>query len=266
MRRQSIVLFLMVAIAAVASLSRGQCPGQWDYGPDQAASGVSGGNVYAMTTWDPDGGGPASPLLVVGGTFATAGGFAGPGIATWDGLSWQSLGAVPIPDVRALVSFTGQLIAGGPYLQRPIQWTGSQWQYMSGGPANVTAFAIYNGELYASGQNGIAHWNGASWQFMPGSNGVNAISVFQGQLVAGGQFDVIGGTATNNIARWDGTAWSPLDRGLRTPCWRSMSSAEFWSWAATSPSPAGSPRTPWRPGTGHPGRPAQRRTAGACSL
>jgi trimeric autotransporter adhesin len=52
---------------------------------------------------------------------------------------------------------------------------------------------------------------------------VNALAVLQnGDLVAAGRFDSAGGTAVNNIARWDGTTWSPLGAGLtRSPGWSS---------------------------------------------
>lgn len=35
-----------------------------------------------------------------------------------------------------------------------------------------------------------------------------------GDVYAGGMFKTIGGTAANNIARWDGTAWQPLGSGM----------------------------------------------------
>ena len=39
---------------------------------------------------------------------------------------------------------------------------------------------------------------------------VNALCVFNGDLIAGGQFTVAGGALSNRIARWDGTEWSSL--------------------------------------------------------
>ena len=45
---------------------------------------------------------------------------------------------------------------------------------------------------------------------------VHALVVLpNGDLVAGGQFDSIGGVAANNIARWDGSAWHPLGAGIQ---------------------------------------------------
>ena len=44
--------------------------------------------------------------------------------------------------------------------------------------------------------------------------GVHALMVYNGELIAGGEFTTAGGTEANCIARWDGTTWSPLDSGM----------------------------------------------------
>lgn len=42
----------------------------------------------------------------------------------------------------------------------------------------------------------------------PSNRGVSALAVLpNGDLVAGGEFDIAGGVSANKIARWDGTAW-----------------------------------------------------------
>ena len=52
-------------------------------------------------------------------------------------------------------------------------------------------------------------------------NGVNsdvyALAYSNGCLYAGGYFDAAGGSPANNIAKWDGTTWSPLGSGLNGP-------------------------------------------------
>src|SRR5262249_30006571 len=40
-----------------------------------------------------------------------------------------------------------------------------------------------------------------------------ALTVYGGQLIAGGRFTEAGGVSANNIARWNGTAWSALGAG-----------------------------------------------------
>jgi hypothetical protein len=47
------------------------------------------------------------------------------------------------------------------------------------------------------------------------SNWVGALTTLpNGDVVAGGYFTTAGGVAANNIARWNGTSWSPLGTGL----------------------------------------------------
>jgi hypothetical protein len=70
--------------------------------------------------------------------------------------------------------------------------------------------------------NRIARWDGTQWSAL-GSGvlstqawaGVTAL-VFDndGNLYAGGQFINAGGVTVNNIAKWDGTQWSPLGTGF----------------------------------------------------
>ncbi|MFC1572138.1 hypothetical protein ACFL6M_00920, partial [Candidatus Eisenbacteria bacterium] len=43
---------------------------------------------------------------------------------------------------------------------------------------------------------------------------VNALTVYDGDLIAGGFFTRAGAWTVNNIARWDGTEWHPLGSGL----------------------------------------------------
>ncbi len=55
------------------------------------------------------------------------------------------------------------------------------------------------------------------WSSLGGSGAdgtVYALFVHGGDLYAGGEFSAIGGVAVQNVARWDGTAWSALGSGL----------------------------------------------------
>jgi hypothetical protein len=40
--------------------------------------------------------------------------------------------------------------------------------------------------------------------------------VYNGELVAGGEFAGAGGNAASNIARWNGTSWQPLGTGINS--------------------------------------------------
>jgi hypothetical protein len=65
----------------------------------------------------------------------------------------------------------------------------------------------------------IARWNGSAWQ--PLGSGMNstvvALTAYNDQLIAGGDFSSAGEVACHNIALWDGSAWQPLGEGL--PNW-----------------------------------------------
>jgi hypothetical protein len=60
-RNASVVVACMGAAVSSAQVARAQCQGQWV----NSSSGF-GGVVNAMVAWDPDGGGPAAPVLVAG--------------------------------------------------------------------------------------------------------------------------------------------------------------------------------------------------------
>jgi hypothetical protein len=72
--------------------------------------------------------------------------------------------------------------------------------------------------------NGIAKWDRTSWSPLGGGMSTstqytvaksNALAVDgNGNLFAGGSFTTAGGVAANNIAKWDGSAWSPLGSGM----------------------------------------------------
>ncbi|MFY1692000.1 hypothetical protein [Plantactinospora sp. WMMB782] len=137
----------------------------------------------------------AAPGLYAGGTFTRAGGVAVDRLATWNGAAWSRPGGTsgggPDGSVTALVVYQGDLIAGGSFL--------------NAGGVRV---------------NGIARWDGTTWAPLTGSSGtgvmsnpldfVDALAVFDGDLIVGGQFLRAGGVTVNHIARWDGTEWYPL--------------------------------------------------------
>jgi len=68
--------------------------------------------------------------------------------------------------------------------------------------------------------NNIARWDGSSWSALVGPSGtgadgsVDSLAVYDDgtgeALYVGGWFTTAGGVTANNIARWDGSAWSAL--------------------------------------------------------
>ncbi len=116
------------------------------------------------------------------------------------------------------------------------RFVGCGWLPGFGGPdlaTEISALAVFDDgsgdALFAGGTfstldgltvNGIAKWNGSTWSALSGPSGtgvehyVYALAVFDDgngdALYVGGQFATAGGVAVDNIAKWNGTAWSPL--------------------------------------------------------
>ena len=210
------------------------------------------GSVVSLTVFD-DGSGGGSALYA-GGEFVTAGGVVVSRIAKWNGSTWSSLGTGLNNVVSALAVFDDgsgggpALYAGGYFtsagglaVNNIAKWDGSEWTALGTGINDfVAALAIFDDgsgggpALYAVGDfttaggvtaKGIAKWNGSTWSSLgTGLNGdfvfVNALAVFDDgsgggpALYAGGYFTSAGGLAVNNIAKWDGSTWSPVGEGL----------------------------------------------------
>ena len=146
--------------------------------------------------------------------------------------------------VDALIAFRGDLIAGGIFstsgaqrLAKVARWDGSAWHSLRDGVDNfdcpglecvafVTALATDEVSLYVGGwfpsvdrgrpARNVARWDGEMWYPLGlGVDGiVRALTLYNGDLVAGGDFTEAGGLPANRVARWDGTQWHPLGEGL----------------------------------------------------
>ncbi len=244
-------LFSQMFVAAMclcvmpASQARAQCGGRWLTSPEQSATGLNNG-VYALAVL------PGGDL-VAGGAFSSAGGVTANSIARWTGGSFAPLGSgiTPLFDVYSLaVLANGDLVAGGDFptaggvtVNKIARWNGVAWASLGTGMGTAQGFAPFvsalallpNGDLVAGGAfttaggvaaNSIARWNGASWaplgSGVAASNGdlpqVYSLAVLpNGDIVAGGLFTTAGGLPANNIARWNGSSWSPLGSGTNLP-------------------------------------------------
>ncbi|MCU0867811.1 MAG: hypothetical protein MUC36_28835 [Planctomycetes bacterium] len=220
---------------AGSSLLSAQCANPW-----VSTGGFLGtdGSVLASTMHDPDGPGPATARLVLGGSFRVAGDILANSIAAWDPAigTWAPFGAGLDIHVRALVALpNGELLAAGdnPGLAGPsfqvARWNGSTWLPLAagfsdqGGPFEIRAATVLpNGDLVVAGlftvaggtpANNIARWNGTTWSALGTGLGVavDALTTMpNGDLVAGGRFTVVGGLPATGVARWNGSVWTPL--------------------------------------------------------
>jgi hypothetical protein len=207
--------------------------------------------VDAMTVFDDGQGG--GPELYAAGEFTTPGTAIASEIARWNGSSWSALGdpyALVGGGVSGLAvhddgSGSGNaLYATGWFVafNKVAKWNGSTWSSLGSGlpggnddiggalasfdDGSGTALYLGGGFSSVGGVNthNVARWDGSSWSAVGGGIGshyndfVDAFTVFDDgsgpALYAAGLFTVAGGVGANNIAKWDGSMWSPLGSGL----------------------------------------------------
>jgi trimeric autotransporter adhesin len=215
---------------------------------------IAGIASWNGTTWAPVGSGVSVAcyaLTVYNGELIAGGSISGVGapgsfstVAGWNGTSWTAVGggAQPVTTaVQALTVWNSELVAGGNFTRVGslaahciARWNGVSWGafgYGLNGP--VYAFTPFAGHLVLAGAftspagsaplRDVVRWNGSTYQPIgggmtttaPGISGeVNALSVYNGELIAAGTFTVAGGVAANRIARWTGSAWAPLGLGM----------------------------------------------------
>ncbi len=187
----------------------------------------------------------AATGLYIGGSFTAVGNLATQHLARHDGSSWSVVGhgvenvvhalaATATGGVAVLGDFT---VSGDLRVMHGAGWTGTGWQAFgqgvsadSDGNGTVSAIVADGHGAYVGGlfdQAGhlpvrsVARWDGQRWDAMVGgvtatsSHGqVFAMTRLGADLYVTGSFQTAGGTVVNNIARWDGNAWSPLGDGL----------------------------------------------------
>jgi len=172
-----------------------------------------------------------------------------PGIETTD----PSIGVRAMVEYQGdLIAAGGITQAGDVPADFVARWDGQEWSPMGDGfwsavncppgnsfPNGILALEVWNNKLIAAGHfthsgdqvvNGIAWWDeqASAWQPFGGSdelpdNGgcapglwaTEAMTVFNGDLIAGGRgdFDTPDGQNINRLARWDGQHWHQVGEG-----------------------------------------------------
>jgi len=188
--------FLDAGGVAVSHIAR------WNGASWSAVGNGLSGAVQALAVFD-DGSGPA---LYAGGEFQSSGTTLTKSVARWDGSTWSALGSGVT--AGAFVSYVHALAVhddgSGPAL-----YVGGTFTSAGGVPA--TRVARWNGSNWSALGSGI------SGGFM-GNIHVDALASYDDgsgpALYAGGLFENAGGVAVNQIARWNGTAWSTVGGGM----------------------------------------------------
>jgi hypothetical protein len=164
------------------------------------------------------------------------------GVAWWTGQRWQPLAGAFDGPVNALMTWQGDLIAGGDFAgidgvimrNNARRDSSGAWHSLAGGldqcgfggcHGYVRDLVEYQGDLIAGGHffssdattlRAVARWDGTQWHAMTTAitdGFVHALAVFNGELFAAGNFSSVGGVTVNNIARWNRTQWVALPGG-----------------------------------------------------
>lgn len=194
--------------------------------------------------------------IFVGGAFANAGDAYLPAVARWQGGDWvaageelDTAGASTDPVVYTFATYQGNLVMGGCFessgattLDGVARWNGSAWVPIGAGfdslrftcnPSQtwnqlngIHRLLPVGSDLYAggslfegSGLNGVARWDGASWNAVGGgaTNGVVFdLAEIGGDLFVAGTITTVDNftTPVNRIAKWNGVTWDDLSGGV----------------------------------------------------
>jgi hypothetical protein len=243
MRRSVFALAAAVVLTvALASPAWAVGPGGWSRVGNGGTSTTASlnGHVTALNTDNPG-------VLYVGGNFTNAGGHANADrIAKWNGTAWSAIGNIPLSNnqVFAIAYHAGKVYVGGTFLNAGghanadflAVWdtSTSTWSSpcISTKPgaafgANVKALQIIGNTLYVGGTfaNGAGIdaadylvacdlTTGAASATVASDNGISgpilALTTLNGNLYAGGRFNVALVPGAANVARYDGAAWHAM--------------------------------------------------------
>jgi hypothetical protein len=178
---------------------------------------------------------PYANKLIAAGLFDSIESTQARPLAAWNGHSWSHLDAPAIPNAIALGVFHGQLVVTSSAVDGQLRrLDGSVWLPFGEGIPNgtVSCMAQYRGKLIVAGNfsftghfgetiDGVARWDGHYWRALGAGvlghafgSPVEAMTVYNGNLIVGGSLDTAGGLPCNAMASWNGSAWSALGEGL----------------------------------------------------
>lgn len=181
--------------------------------------------------------------IYICGSFDSVGSLPAHGLAKWDGTTWQAVAnnyGFTIPSLGVLYKmqfYHGHLYVAGYFEDangntcRLARWDGWNWHFMTndvqGGIADIWDMEVYQDKLYIAGlffesagnvANCLQSWNDTTWCAVGGSVQIQSnqnpvirdLHVHNNKLYCAGNFEMIGGIASNCIAIWDGTDWCSL--------------------------------------------------------
>jgi len=168
--------------------------------------------------------------ILAGGGFAFAGQVPSRGFAKFDGTRWTDLGNGLAGTVRdVLVRADGSIAVAGQLVldDEPVafaQLTATGWA-LPGGAVHGEGLTLLeqDGVLWLGGDlsdagglpQSLVRLDGGAWSVAGTFDGaVNALTVFDGAVVAGGRFITVDGTPMRALARRDGDTWVEVGSDL----------------------------------------------------
>lgn len=217
--------------------------GRWDGARWSPVGDELDGDAYALAVVD--------GTLYAGGDLSRSDARDRP-VFRLDGDAWEPVhGWYHALRILALGTIDDTLWIGGDTIQIELDrlsiigFDGTNWKpagrglsdHISAGPdpsysSGVLSSLVWREKLIVGGRfvsadarpvNHIAAWNGWGWMplgegltywCVPSLRGISALTEFQGDLIAGGNFHRAGDVTMNNIARWDGTTWHNLGNAI----------------------------------------------------
>lgn len=123
-----------------------------------------------------------------------------------------------------------------PFISSSQTWSaiGTGVDNTTGDETAVNAMIVFNNELYIAGcftsvngtnANYIAKYNGTNWSAVGSGlwhtgntstiySGVKCLAIHNGELYAGGSFNLSGSTSLSNVAKWNGSGWVAIGAGF----------------------------------------------------
>lgn len=187
----------------VAAYRRGSWTPLGPVGPDSAL-------IQSAFSYDPDGDGPRSEVLVVGGVFDAIGGVPALNVAQWDGLQWSAMGA-------GLSYFPTQFITydrDGDGPAAPVLIAAGDAP--SGGPGDPAFLRQWDGAAWAQFGPEFVSVNGPAMVTRITSMDPDGIGPLPRVLIVAGFFSRVGGVPVNNVASFTGARWLSLGTGFDT--------------------------------------------------
>jgi hypothetical protein len=190
---------------------------EFGYPPSSATMLDVAGTINDSVEYDPDGAGPLPPRLIVTGHFKTAGGVPASNIAQWDGTNWSPLGdGLDSVAYKLAVADLG----AGPRLY-------VAGDFASAGGAPAAHIACWNGAAWTTLDSGLA----SPWEEIYDFYGQTRVAVYAMSpftdaagpgLVVSGNFCTAGAVVVQHVARWNGSAWSPMFAGVPLFHWTAV--------------------------------------------